>query len=67
MLSETVAGDLLIGRKAIAAHLGATSRRTDRLIYDNVIPTFKLGGSVAARRSAIDAKIAEIEAATARS
>lgn len=48
------AGDLLLGANAIAAALGITRRQTYKLIYADEIPTFKLGGSVAARRSTLD-------------
>jgi predicted DNA-binding transcriptional regulator AlpA len=41
--------DLLLGAKAIAEFLGVTPRHTYRLIYDDCIPNFKLGGTVAAR------------------
>ena len=46
-------GDLLMGAKAIGSHLGITQRQTYRLVYDEIIPTFKLGGTVAARRSSL--------------
>lgn len=57
-------GDLLLGAKAIAKHLGIGQRQTYRLIYAGAIPTFKLtlSGGVAARRSTLDAWLAEKEA-----
>lgn len=48
-----IEGDLLIGAPAIARFLGATQRQTYRLIQDAIIPSFKCGGSVAARRSSL--------------
>ena len=48
-----VAGDLLLGAKAIAKFLGVTSRQVYRMIYDDVVPSFKIGGAVAARRSTL--------------
>lgn len=45
--------DLLMGANAIAAFLGCTRRQAYRLTTDNIIPNFKLGGTVAARRSSL--------------
>jgi excisionase family DNA binding protein len=53
--------DLLLGAKAIAQFLGITQRQTYRLIYDGLIPHFKLGGNVAARRSSLKKWLAEQE------
>jgi hypothetical protein len=44
-------GDLLMGAQAIAGALGITRRQAYRLIYGRLLPSFKLGGTVAARRS----------------
>ena len=45
--------DLLMGASAIADFLGITRRQAYRLIHDDIIPSFKLGGTVAARRSSL--------------
>lgn len=45
--------DLLMGASAIADFLGITRRQAYRLIYDGIVPSFKLGGTVAARRSSL--------------
>lgn len=45
--------DLLMGADAIAGYLGVTRRQVYRLVYDEIIPSFKLGGTVAARRSSL--------------
>lgn len=58
-----IVGDLLLGADAIAAFLGVTRRQTYRLTYENIIPTFKAGGSVAARRSSLRRWMDEQEAA----
>ncbi|WP_336620594.1 helix-turn-helix domain-containing protein [Shinella sp. 838] len=42
-----------MGAGAIAKHLGITSRQLYRLCYAGSVPTFKLGGAVAARRSTL--------------
>ena len=55
------AGDLLLGASAIAEHLGINRRQTYRLIYGDLVPTFKLGGTVAARRSSLDKWLAQAE------
>lgn len=51
--NDNVPGDLLLGAKAIADYLGISARQTYRLTYDGLLPHFKLGGTVAARRSAL--------------
>lgn len=55
--------DLLFGAKAIAEFLGINQRQTYRLVYDGVLPSFKLGGTVAARRSTLTKWLAAQEAA----
>ncbi len=56
-------GDLLLGASAIAGHLGITPRQTYRLIYDGLLPHFKLGGFIAARRSSLTKWLEEQEVA----
>ena len=46
-------GDLLMGAQAIGRFLGISRRKTYRLVYEKIIPTFKLGGTVAARKSSL--------------
>lgn len=60
---NTPSGDLLMGASAIAAHLGITRRQTYRLVYDDLIPAFKLGGTVAARKSSLNTWLERQEAA----
>lgn len=55
--------DLLLGASAIADYLGITRRQAYRLIYDDILPSFKLGGTVAARRSTLAKWLASQEAA----
>jgi excisionase family DNA binding protein len=57
--------DLLMGADAIARFLGITRRQAYRLVYDGIMPSFKLGGSVAARRSSLTKWLAEREGAAA--
>ncbi len=45
--------DLLMGVEPIAKYLGVTRRQAYRLVYDKIMPSFKLGGTVAARRSSL--------------
>lgn len=59
-------GDLLMGAPAIAKFLGVTQRQVYRLTYDRIVPHFKLGGTVAARRSSLSAWMCQAEAASAR-
>jgi hypothetical protein len=56
-------GDLLMGANAIALFLGVTSRQVYRLTYDGIVPHFKLGGTVAARRSSLTAWMSQLERA----
>ncbi|RVJ82617.1 helix-turn-helix domain-containing protein [Sinorhizobium medicae] len=60
---NVVEGDLLMGANAIARFLGVTPRQVYRLTYDGLAPHFKLGGSVAARKSSLSKWMAEQEAA----
>jgi excisionase family DNA binding protein len=46
-------GDLLMGVDAISSFLGVSRRQAYRLIYDKLMPSFKLGGTVASRRSSL--------------
>ncbi|MBB4192833.1 putative DNA-binding transcriptional regulator AlpA [Rhizobium aethiopicum] len=64
MECEVREGDLLMGANAIAKFLGVTSRQVYRLTYGDLMPHFKLGGSVAARRSSLTKWMAEQEAAS---
>lgn len=64
--NENQPGDLLMGAGAIAKHLGITSRQLYRLCYAGNIPTFKLGGAVAARRSSLTRWLADQEASAMR-
>lgn len=59
--NDNAAGDLLLGAEAIARFLGVTRRQAYRLTYDAIIPTFKCGGTVAARRSSLRAWMAAAE------
>lgn len=55
--------DLLLGADAIATFLGITPRQVYRLSSDKVIPSFKAGGTVAARRSSLTKWMEDAEAA----
>lgn len=61
--NDNAAGDLLLGADAIASYLGITRRQAYRLVYDSIIPSFKAGGTLAARRSSLTAWMAAQEAA----
>lgn len=60
---NTQPGDLLIGAKAVAKSLGITPRQLYHLIEKGLIPTFRLGASVAARRSSLTKWMEEQERA----
>lgn len=59
--TEAPRGDLLMGADAIAGYLGVSRRQVYRLVYDQIIPSFKLGGTVAARRSSLTKWMEELE------
>lgn len=63
--NDNLEGDLLVGANAIAKFLGVSSRQVYRLTYDGIMPHFKLGGSVAARRSSLTKWMDAAERATA--
>ncbi|MDF8353215.1 helix-turn-helix domain-containing protein [Ensifer adhaerens] len=42
-----------MGGDAIADFLGITRRQVYRLVYDGHLPSFKLGGTIAARKSSL--------------
>lgn len=55
--------DLLLGAQAIASFLGVTRRQAFHLIHKGVLPSFKAGASVAARRSSLRKWMDEAEQA----
>ena len=61
---ETPTADLLYGMQAIADHLAPlTYRQVQHLHESKAIPTFKMGGTVCARRSTLAKHFAAQEAA----
>lgn len=62
--SET--SDLLYGARAIATFLGMREKQVRNRIDQNLIPTFRLGGTVCARKSRLAEWIGELEAGRGR-
>ncbi|MEF2555535.1 helix-turn-helix domain-containing protein [Aurantimonas sp. C2-5-R2] len=56
-----IEGDLLIGAGGIAKFLGVTARQVYKMTYAGELPHFKIGGSVAARRSSLTRWMGEQE------
>lgn len=56
--------DLLYGMAAIGEHIGLTARQVEHLAAKGGLPTFKLGGTVCARRTTLAAHFEAREAAT---
>lgn len=54
---------LLMGANAIAEFLNVTPRQAYRLCSDKIIPCFKTGGTVTARKASLMRWLAEQEAA----
>ena len=63
-MRRTETADLLHGVKAIGEYLGMTRAAAQHRIDSGIIPHFRMGGSIVARRSSLDAWIAEREAAS---
>jgi len=61
--NDNCAGDLLLGAPAIAKYLGVTQRQVYRLVADKIVPSFKVGGTVAARRSSLSTWMKQAEVA----
>jgi hypothetical protein len=59
--------DLLYGIKSIAEFLGVKPRAAEHMIASKRLPYFKIGKTVAARRTAILAALEELEAQAADS
>jgi hypothetical protein len=53
---------LLYGAGAIASYLGMTEHACRHLIAESVIPTFKIGSRICARRESIDLWLCDQEA-----
>ena len=53
----SIADDVLIGARAIAIETGIKVRQVYRLAELGLIPTFKLGGTLAARRSELQERL----------
>jgi hypothetical protein len=67
MSQKSRAGDdLLIGADAIADYLGISIRTARGFITNKTLPVFKLSGRVCAKKSTIDALVAERESAGTR-
>jgi hypothetical protein len=60
----TVRPALLYGVAAIAAHIGVAEEATRHLIRKRVLPTFKIGRTVAARPERIDQALDALERRT---
>jgi excisionase family DNA binding protein len=58
--------ELLHGVQDIAAYLGLTDRQVERHIARSGLPVFRLGRTVCARRSTLEAWLAELERQTRR-
>jgi hypothetical protein len=55
------AGLLLYGASAIASFLGLTERQVRHRVRDGELPTFKIGGTVCARRASLVAWLSKRE------
>jgi predicted DNA-binding transcriptional regulator AlpA len=64
--NDRTAGDLLIGARAIALFLGVTPRQVYHLAEQRTAPSFKVGGSVAARKSSLNSWLDAIERSSAK-
>jgi hypothetical protein len=58
-----VRADLLYGARKIADYMGITQRQAEHLIETERLPSFKIGKTVATKRSIVDAYLDELQAA----
>jgi excisionase family DNA binding protein len=65
MTDTAQTADLLYGARAIADYLGIKQRAAEHLIETKRIPFFKIGRTVAARRSKVMAALEELEGTAA--
>jgi predicted transcriptional regulator len=61
MSENTLAGDLIVGARPIAAELGLTERQVFYMAETGQLPVFKIGRKLAAKRSTLRQHIAELE------
>lgn len=54
--------EIIVGARAIAEAIGVTARRINFMVKRKEIPVFKMGGSIAIRRTKLEAWISEMEA-----
>ncbi|MBW9074940.1 helix-turn-helix domain-containing protein [Agrobacterium deltaense] len=57
--------EVIVGAQAIAEVLGVTERRVRFMVTRKEIPVFKMGGSIAPRRTTLESWIDALEAAGA--
>ncbi len=55
--------EIIVGHKSIAKVLGLTPRQVRRMVDNNLLPTFRIGRNVCARRSTLLQSIIEWERA----
>lgn len=60
-MNDTSQTDFLYGAAAIAKALGITEKQARHRIESRDIPTFKVGGTICARRSSLARWMAELE------
>lgn len=60
---ESLSNDLLDGADAIAEFIGLDRKRVYHLCAQGQLPSFKLGGKLIARKSAILARLEKLEEA----
>ena len=60
-IQHQLAGDIIFGAEAIASSLGMSRRRVYYLISRSLIPVFRIGHVVCARRSTLSRWLDELE------
>lgn len=61
MTEDLSSADLLYGVKAIGAFLGLTRPQAQHRIDAGELPTFRMGGTICARRTTLRAHLAKLE------
>jgi hypothetical protein len=60
-IQHQLAGDIIFGAEAIASSLGVSRRRVYYLVSRSLIPVFRIGHVVCARRSTLSRWLDELE------
>ncbi|MFG1465247.1 DNA-binding protein [Xanthobacter sp. DSM 24535] len=61
-MEQNPKSDVLVGVSAIAAHLGMSARQAKHRVHLNMLPVFRMGRTVCARKTTLNEWMAKQEA-----